>query len=216
MSYGDFESFEIAITEELLQDTSRALGLPPVHRLAAGGEVKPCGVPEMAWSRRAFERIFRIMAWQAGKPGRRLLLEELRDQTAEHLVAALASYQLPAADRTPDRRRRQILDRARDHIAAFPDRALTVRELCRVTGASQNTLHQAFSETFGVGTKAYLKARRLNGVHRDLRRTAPRRGAVSDAANRWGFWHLGQFAADYRELFGQRPSDTLAGKRPRS
>ncbi len=37
VSYADFDSFEIAITEELLLDTGRALGLPPVHRLAAGG-----------------------------------------------------------------------------------------------------------------------------------------------------------------------------------
>ncbi len=144
----------------------------------------------------------------------RLLLEDLRDQAAEHLLAALASSRPREADRTPARRRRQILDRARDHLAEFPDRALTVRELCRVTGASERTLHKAFSETFGLGTKAYLSARRLNGVHRDLRRAEPRHGAVSDVANRWGFWHLGQFAADYRKLFGQRPSETLAGKRP--
>jgi hypothetical protein len=25
----------------------------------------------------------------------------------------------------------------------------------------------------------------------------------------YGFWHLGNFAHDYRELFGQSPSDTL-------
>ncbi len=33
-----------------------------------------------------------------------------------------------------------------------------------------------------VGTKAYLNARRLNGVHRDLRRAEARRGTVSDVA----------------------------------
>jgi len=28
-------------------------------------------------------------------------------------------------------------------------------------------------------------------------------------ANAWGFWHMGQFARDYRRLFGELPSDTL-------
>jgi AraC family ethanolamine operon transcriptional activator len=32
---------------------------------------------------------------------------------------------------------------------------------------------------------------------------------VQDVAEAWGFWHLSQFATDYRRLFGKRPSETL-------
>ncbi|NOR23809.1 MAG: helix-turn-helix domain-containing protein [Desulforhopalus sp.] len=32
---------------------------------------------------------------------------------------------------------------------------------------------------------------------------------VIDVSNVWGFWHMGQFAADYRNLFGELPSETL-------
>ncbi|MCK5375915.1 MAG: helix-turn-helix domain-containing protein, partial [Acidobacteria bacterium] len=32
---------------------------------------------------------------------------------------------------------------------------------------------------------------------------------VTDVANNWGFWHMGQFAADYRKMFGELPSQTL-------
>jgi AraC family ethanolamine operon transcriptional activator len=32
---------------------------------------------------------------------------------------------------------------------------------------------------------------------------------VQDVAAAWGFWHLSQFATDYRKLFGMRPSETL-------
>ena len=34
---------------------------------------------------------------------------------------------------------------------------------------------------------------------------------VVDIANAWGFWHSGQFAADYKQLFGELPSTTLKG-----
>lgn len=32
---------------------------------------------------------------------------------------------------------------------------------------------------------------------------------VKDAAMQWGFWHLGQFATDYQQLFAEKPSLTL-------
>jgi hypothetical protein len=35
------------------------------------------------------------------------------------------------------------------------------------------------------------------------------REKVSDVANSWGFWHMGQFAADYRAMFGELSSSTL-------
>jgi len=30
---------------------------------------------------------------------------------------------------------------------------------------------------------------------------------IADVANKWGFWHLGQFAKDYRSWFGELPSE---------
>ena len=32
---------------------------------------------------------------------------------------------------------------------------------------------------------------------------------ILNIANDWGFWHMGQFAADYKSLFGELPSETL-------
>jgi AraC family transcriptional regulator, ethanolamine operon transcriptional activator len=32
---------------------------------------------------------------------------------------------------------------------------------------------------------------------------------VQRIASHWGFWHAGQFAHDYKQLFGENPSDTL-------
>lgn len=35
---------------------------------------------------------------------------------------------------------------------------------------------------------------------------------INEAAQRWGFWHAGEFAADYRLLFGELPSQTLGSR----
>ena len=32
---------------------------------------------------------------------------------------------------------------------------------------------------------------------------------ITDLATQWGFWHMSQFAADYKRLFGELPSETI-------
>lgn len=84
----------------------------------------------------------------------------------------------------------------------------TVAELCRMLGVSGPTLYRGFMEEFGVSPKQYLKARLLNGVRGDL--LASGTGTkVHEVANRWGFWHMGQFSRDYRQHFEELPSQTL-------
>ena len=61
----------------------------------------------------------------------------------------------------------------------------------------------------GLSPKTYLKALKLNEARRELRRSGSALASVSDVAMRYGFWHLSQFAADYRWLFGELPSETL-------
>ena len=75
-------------------------------------------------------------------------------------------------------------------------------------GVSERTLRYAFREQLGVSPKQYLQLVRLGGVRRNLQLAAAGVKIV-DVANRWGFWHMGQFAADYRRQFGELPSETL-------
>ena len=56
---------------------------------------------------------------------------------------------------------------------------------------------------------AALRAVSLNGVRSQLKNAQSPYVSVQDAAAAYGFWHMSQFAVDYRQLFGERPSDTL-------
>lgn len=102
----------------------------------------------------------------------------------------------------------QIVRSVRQFLLDNSDRAISVRELCAIFHVSRRTLQYAFDRVLGIGPNAYLKILRLNGVRRDLRRREMRI-SVQQAASHWGFWHLSQFAKDYRTLFGELPSATV-------
>ena len=55
----------------------------------------------------------------------------------------------------------------------------------------------------------WLKHQRLTQVHDELRLADPSQVNVTEVATRWGFFHLGRFASDYRARFGLLPSQTL-------
>jgi AraC family ethanolamine operon transcriptional activator len=49
----------------------------------------------------------------------------------------------------------------------------------------------------------------LNLARRELQRRNSQTSVTATAMN-FGFWHLGRFADEYRSLFGESPSATLA------
>ncbi|MBP0592782.1 helix-turn-helix domain-containing protein [Paraburkholderia sp. LEh10] len=119
-----------------------------------------------------------------------------------------ASALEPAA--IPARPRRQwIVSEARDYVLANRERPVGVPELCEHLHVSRRTLQYCFQDVLGLAPANYLRALRLNGARRDLCGAAPGERTVQDVAAAWGFWHLSQFATDYRKLFGMRPSETL-------
>ncbi|BFG71982.1 helix-turn-helix domain-containing protein [Paraburkholderia terrae] len=122
-------------------------------------------------------------------------------------LCATASLEPVAIPARP--RRQWIVTEARDYVLANRDRPIGVPELCERLHVSRRTLQYCFQDVLGLAPASYLRAIRLNGARRDLCGAAPGERTVQDVAAAWGFWHLSQFATDYRKLFGVRPSETL-------
>ncbi len=207
---GGFGAFTLSIERSRLDGMAEQLGLSPLSELT--GNAPWIGAPEDPV---ALDDL-RQQLWR----------RVARDDAGES-PAAIAESVLMAAQRMPastastasSHSRRAAFLAALDVMQETPvGEPLTVHALCQATGVSVSTLERAFRERVGVGPKSYLIALRLHGVRRALR-AATRPARVGDVANRWGFWHMGKFAADYRRLFGELPSATLAatarrGERP--
>jgi AraC family transcriptional regulator, ethanolamine operon transcriptional activator len=90
-----------------------------------------------------------------------------------------------------------------------PAEILDLKSMSAATGLSPRTLQRTFQAEFGLCPQEWLRVERLNRARKDLLHAAPT-ATVTQTATRWGFFHFGRFSQYYRELFGEKPSETLA------
>ncbi|RWQ63325.1 MAG: helix-turn-helix domain-containing protein [Mesorhizobium sp.] len=132
----------------------------------------------------------------------------LRRSLVEAFIVSVLDQQ---ATENEDRQRSgsRLVRAVEDYIEGL-DRLdpIHISELCIALNVSRRTLHRAFRETLGLGPVEYLRLARLAQVRRRL--TSARSGTVnvSQAALEAGFSDLGRFAAYYRRLYGEVPSQT--------
>lgn len=104
--------------------------------------------------------------------------------------------------------RKEVVDRVKRYVDEHLDGPVTMEELCQLTHVSRRTLQYSFTAILGISPLQFLRLTRLNRVRRALRAASPKQ-SVTEIATFWGFWHLGQFAQDYKQQFGECPSQTL-------
>ena len=106
----------------------------------------------------------------------------------------------------------RVIRRAEAYLESSGAASVRIDDLCVAACTSLSRLERAFREAFGLNPRRYLMLRRLAAVRGELLDGgAP--GSITEIATRWGFFHLGRFAQEYRLHFGERPSDTLGQRR---
>ena len=125
-----------------------------------------------------------------------------------HLAEVLhASSHAPLPTRS-FKGRCHVVKEATDYALGNTSEPITVADLCQKLNISRRMLNYCFQEVLDTNPVHYLRSLRLNGVRRELRQPMPSHTQIRDIAGKWGFWHLPRFAAEYRALFGELPSDT--------
>ncbi|MGA7414471.1 MAG: helix-turn-helix domain-containing protein [Bryobacteraceae bacterium] len=119
----------------------------------------------------------------------------------------VVEQQLPACSKEGEHRTAAMLRRI-DVRKSLLD-ASSVADLCQACEVPRRTLNRAFLNALGMGPATYLRRIRLNDVRRALQQHTNSSTTVTDIALGLGFWHLGRFAGQYNELFGESPHETL-------
>ena len=179
------------------------------HALEAGREAlaqtDPEGLTETV-SQQPIDQGFDAAIW------RRVILDLVRPMLEDTLAS-------PDLLSTRAGHRRHALAREAERliwrrIACGEAGGLSLDALCADLGTTRRTLQLAFQDHFATSVGLVTRSARLQQVRTELGSgTAP---AVSEAALRSGFDHLGRFARYYRDFFGESPSATLRGQRRRS
>ncbi len=139
--------------------------------------------------------------------------QRVLEQSLLGAVVAAVADDAPVRPVEARERRQHVVDGAKAHMRSHIAEPITVADLCRELRVSRRTLQYSFQEVLGIKPVRFLRALRLNGVRRELRAGRPLAGSVQDTAARWGFWHLGHFVTEYKQMFGELPSETLRGRR---
>jgi AraC-like DNA-binding protein len=175
-------------------------------------------IPGPQWRR--FVGCLRAVVDDAGRspgdPWDRAYGAELDEALFGAVMAAYMAARVPQSnDHGALARRRRLVTRTEEYIYAHIDDSIRMKRLCRDVGASARTLEYAFKGVYGIGVMESLRVLRLNEVRKKLLRAGTKEVKVTTAAMDWGFWHLGEFAAGYKRLFGELPSQTLQRRDPR-
>jgi AraC-like DNA-binding protein len=103
-------------------------------------------------------------------------------------------------------------------IEAHLEDPITIGRLCAVAGTGERWLQRLFESRRGMSPMRFVTERRLAAARRRLASGAA--GVdVTGVATDLGFGHAGRFAASYRQVFGETPSETVrraSGQRDRS
>ena len=134
-----------------------------------------------------------------------LIIESLLVAQPNNFSAAISAAARPA----PTAHVRRAMDYMREHIGD----SIRLSEVARHCGLSLRSLQAAFQRDLATSPGRWLRAERLDRVHAILSSSAPGSVAVTDVALQWGFFHLGDFSAQFKDRFGEKPSAVLAKRR---
>lgn len=200
----------VAVRETRWLDVAQSLGAEPSAITVSG--LVPCPATALEAFERRAQWVLRAAEIYPDCFQRREIRRVAEIGLIGSVVSMLQNPRRKIEQPPPAARRRNAVASIEAYLEHHLSDSLTLVDLCRVSGLKARALQYAFREKYGVSPMGYLKLIRLEKARRLLSsRDAPRVN-VTTVALECGFWHLAQFAQDYPQMFGERPSQTLLAR----
>ena len=202
-----FHVYTCSFPETLLGELAGSLEVPSLGPRRPSADVVKCDGKRIASLRNLLENICARLSQDQNAVDDARIAEQLTFELPQMFLTSVITGE-PCPAGISAARRRRVLGAAEDFILSRSKEPITVQDVSTALDVSLRTLQYAFSDGYGISPKRYIQGMRLNLVHKALKNGEPAGQKIADIANRYGFWHMGQFAADYRKHFGELPSET--------
>jgi AraC-like DNA-binding protein len=206
---GDCREICIKVTEEQMQRQLETMLNRPVRKRITFAR-------RMSLSARASRDWFGLVGLLAREGGQadgilahRLAIDNLQHLLVQGLLLIQPHNYTEALAEEEACASTAVVRRAIDLMHAHPETPWGTVHLARATGVSARALQKAFQRSGQPPPMTYLRRLRLHKARAELAARCPNTLTVTAVASHWGFLHLSRFAEQYRQLFGESPSETL-------
>lgn len=201
ISFYDFDVYVASIEEKMLFRIMKNLGYGNCKTIFDGGE------KELFLSK-AFSKSFHQVANKFLNT--QIINQERHQLLINNIIHFLLRYIEDINESivsNPQKKKDLALRKAVNIINNEEEGLFSVQQICALTGVSERTLQYAFRAKYKVSPSEYIKAVRLNNVKRELILSKGKNINISSVAGKYCFWHMGQFAKDFKLQFGMLPSE---------
>lgn len=208
VSRSRFKGYTLTISQALIDEVCYQQGLAnPFDNNFREQKPVHCGLNRMAVLRQGLRAVGRSFLSRRQGYEQNSWIQQVELELVTQLVSAISRSDESTSLKLSERKK-LTLERALAYIESYQNKDISVLELATACGSSVRTLEYVFKDYFGVTPKAYLKAQRLHATRKALLNAGDGQ-TVNSIAGLYGFWHMGQFAADYKRFFGELPSETM-------
>ncbi len=212
VSQPGFHVYTLAFSEELIEQTIDQFHLPAIKKmLRSEATIRQCDPILIQALRMKLRKLANEMATKSDMFLDAELCKSIETEILHNLLSVLADSLLFDNSRPAAWKRSQALVKVKELLESAEDNLeiVTIKDLCLHANVSDRMLRYVFNDYYGVSPQEYLKSYRLKAVRKELLLHNSLALKVADVANKWGFWHMGQFAHDYKWRFGELPSETI-------
>jgi len=208
LSFDGFHYYMISIAEELLEDIIHENQFNNLNNyLDSSEKVIQLNQGYFVNIQSYLQTIFEQLRTHPQLLDSVLMIYQLRNRLPFKLLNFLD--RVKAGIKAPLTRKRDLaILKCQNYIRGKSLNAISLPKLAELSNVSERTIELGFLERFELTPKAYINIVKLNEVNQILLNNT-RHKQISSIAREIGFNHLGQFAASYRNLFGELPRETL-------